>query len=518
MTFGDLVSEHRRSRPARVAVVDGDVRLTYVQLDDRVNQLANGLLAAGVAPGDRLAWIGQNSFRLLELLLAGAKIGAIVCPVNWRSSEAELVFILGDLDPAIVVWQEQELGHTALAARGAAAAAGVATRAVWLQHDGDASAGSAEGSYESLVAASSADEPDIEVHGDDPLLAMYTAAFAGTPNAALLSHSALIVQNLVIGRVQDITDETVFLNSGPLFHIATFMSTNATLHHGGTNVFVRRVDPEEMCQVIEAERITHAVIMGPTLGAIIERNASGVHDLTSLWPTGDPNDNRSTIVTPDSAPWRHRPGGYGQTEVIGLATFLALGSASDGKAGRASPAVIVRVLNDDGREVGPGEVGEIVVRGPAVMNGYFGRDELNAERSRGGWHHTNDLGRREADGSLSFIGPRTALIKSAAENIYPAEVEACIASHPAVREVCVIGVPDAKWTQRVKAVIVVRDEMTVTDDELIEHCRARLASYKKPSIIERTTALPRTQVGFIDRQAVDAGFGGGGYPGLLPSY
>ena len=511
MTFGDLVSEHRRSRPARLAVVDGDVRLTYVELDDRVNQLANGLVAAGVAPGDRLAWIGQNSFRLLELLLAGAKIGAIVCPVNWRSTVAELMFILGDLDPAIVVWQEHDLGDTALAARAAAAAAGVAPRASWLQHDGDSA-------YEALVAASSADEPEVEVHGDDPLLAMYTAAFEGTPNAALLSHDALIVQNLVIGRMQDITDETVFLNSGPLFHIATFMSTNATLHHGGTNVFVRRVDPEEMCEVIAAERITHAVIMGPTLGAIIECNAAGTHDLTSLWPTGDPSANRSTIVTPDSAPWRHRPGGYGQTEVIGLATFLALGSAPEGKAGRASPAVMVRIVDDDGRELGPGEVGEIVVRGPAVMNGYFNRPELNAERSRGGWHHTNDLGRREVDGSLTFIGPRTALIKSAAENIYPAEVEACIASHPAVREVCVIGVPDAKWTQRVKAVIVVRDAMAVTDDELIEHCRARLASYKKPSIIERTAALPRTQVGFIDRRAVDAAFGGGGYPGLLPSY
>ena len=518
MTFGDLVSEHRRSRPARLAVVDGDVRLTYVELDDRVNQLANGLVAAGVAPGDRLAWIGQNSFRLLELLLAGAKIGAIVCPVNWRSSEAELAFILGDLDPRVVIWQEHELGDTVRGARGAAAAAGAATGALWLQHDGDSRGGSAATSYESLVSTHPADEPHVDVRGDDPLLAMYTAAFEGTPNAALLSHSALIVQNLVIARMQDITDETVFLNSGPLFHIATFMSTNATLHHGGTNVFLRRADPDEMCVVIEAERVTHAVIMGPTLGAIIERNAAGGHDLTSLWPTGDPNDNRSTIVTPDSAPWRRRPGGYGQTEVIGLATFLGLGSASEGEAGRPSPAITLRIVDDDSLELGPGEVGEIVVRGPAVMTGYFGRDDLNAERSRGGWHHTNDLGRREADGSVTFIGPRTALIKSAAENIYPAEVEACIASHPAIREVCVIGVPDAKWTQRVKAVIVVRDDMTVTDDELIEHCRSRLASYKKPSIIERTPALPRTQIGFIDRPAVDAGFGGGGYPGILPSY
>jgi long-chain acyl-CoA synthetase len=177
--------------------------------------------------------------------------------------------------------------------------------------------------------------------------------------------------------------------------------------------------------------------------------------------------------------------------------------------------VAVRVVDTSGAEVAVGEVGEIVVRGAAVMNRYFRRDELNASRARGGWHHTNDLGRREADGSLTFIGPLTAMIKSAAENIYPAEVEACIAAHPAVREVCVIGVPDEVWAQRVKAVIAVREGMTVDDGELIDFCRSRLASYKKPTVIERTAALPRTPLGFIDREAVDAAFGGGGYPGSV---
>jgi long-chain acyl-CoA synthetase len=509
LTFGDLTREHRRSRPDRSAVVDGDITLTYRQLDERANKLATAMLGYGLGHGDRIAWLGQNSFRVLELLVAAAKLGAVFCPVNWRSSEAELRFVLEDLDPAIVVWQDQELGDTARAARESAGAAGIATGARWLQHDADAG----DESYEGFLAGGRDEDPDRAVAGEDPLLAMYTAAFGGTANAALLSHTALIVQNLVIGRMQDITDETVFLNSGPLFHIATFMSTNATLHHGGSNVFVRRTDPAEMCAVIEAERCTHAVLMGPTLDAMIEHNRTAGHDLTSLWPTGDPNDNRSSIVTPDTAPWRHRPGGYGQTEVVGLTTFLGPGSPTEGRAGRPSPAVAVRIVDDAGDDVAPGEAGEIVVRGLTVMSGYWRRDDLNAERGATGWHRTNDLGRRETDGSITFIGPRVAMIKSAAENIYPAEVEACLVAHPAVRAACVIGVPDPKWTQRVKAVVVLDADAVTTAEELIEHCRSRMASYKKPSEIVFVDSLPRTPVGFVDRDAVDEQFGGGGYPG-----
>ena len=146
------------------------------------------------------------------------------------------------------------------------------------------------------------------------------------------------------------------------------------------------------------------------------------------------------------------------------------------------------------------------------MNGYWNRPEDNAFRQRGGWHHTNDLGRREADGSLSFIGPKTRMLKSAAENIYPAEVEGCIARHPAVAACAVIGVPDPKWVQSVKAIVVVREGHSVSADEVIEHCRANIASYKKPRFVEFVDALPRNGF-FIDYDALDERFGGGNYPG-----
>jgi acyl-CoA synthetase (AMP-forming)/AMP-acid ligase II len=174
--------------------------------------------------------------------------------------------------------------------------------------------------------------------------------------------------------------------------------------------------------------------------------------------------------------------------------------------------VQLRVVGPDDEELPPGDVGEITVRGLTVMNGYWNRDELNAQRSRGGWHHTNDLGRFETDGSFSFIGPRTRMLKSAAENIYPAEVEGALRTHPAVADAAIIGVPDDRWVQRVKAIVVLHEGAVATAETLIEHCRGCIASYKKPSEVEFVDALPRE--GFaVDYAELDRRFGGGGYPG-----
>jgi long-chain acyl-CoA synthetase len=174
--------------------------------------------------------------------------------------------------------------------------------------------------------------------------------------------------------------------------------------------------------------------------------------------------------------------------------------------------VQVRLVDEDGDEVPDGETGEIVARGPTVMNGYWNRPELNERRSRRGWHHTNDLGRRESDGTITFVGPKGRMIKSAAENIYPVEIETCIAAHPGVAECAVIGVPDPKWTQSVKAIVVLSTGATTTAEEIVEHCRARIASYKKPRTIEFVEKLPRDGWA-IDYDALDEQFGGGGYPG-----
>jgi len=500
LTLHDVLAQHARSRCLATATVCGDHRATWPQLDDRVAHLAAALHHAGVGAGDRVLWLGQNCHRVLEGLLASGRIGAAFCPVNWRQTAEELAFVLQDASPSLVFWQEEEVGATVRQARELAPG-----EARWVRHDTDGA-----GSYEDFLAGGDpAELVGLAVGADAAALMIYTAAFAGRPNGALLSHRAILAQGLVIAYVQSITGDDVFLNSGPLFHLGTLMRTFATFHLGGTNVFVRRSDPEELCRLIEAERCTGAFLMPPTMTQLIDVNRAARYDLSSLrTPASRPEWD--AMVTVDTRPWAHKAGGTGQTEVMGLVTFTAFGGS--GVHGRPSPMAQVQIHDEDDLEVAAGEVGEIVVRGPVVMNGYHNRPELNARKQRNGWHHTGDLGRREADGSLTFIGPMARMIKSAAENIYPVEVEACIVSHPAVQEAAVIGVPDDVWAQSVKAIVVARPGAEVTATEIIEHCRAAIASYKKPRTVEFVEALPRRD-GFVDYDVLDGRFGGGGYPG-----
>jgi acyl-CoA synthetase (AMP-forming)/AMP-acid ligase II len=511
-SLADVPREHRRSYPNRIAVVDGEARHTWPVHDERVTRLANALRDAGVGRGDVVLWTGQNSHRILECLAAVARIGAIVCVVNWRQSADELAFVLDDADAKVVIWQEAEVGEAVYAAR-AAVDGGAAGRpgGRWLRHDvGPDDAGG----YEAFLAAGSPDDPGVEVDPADPVLMLYTAAFLGTPNGALLSHQAVLVQSLMMANLQRVNATYTYLNSGPMFHVATLMTTLATYLFAGTNVFVPRPEPHELCRAIEAEHCTGAFLMGPTIDQILEANEGGRYDLSSLRTfRGKPAWNE--MITVDESPWALKPAGFGQTEVMGMLTYNAVGGEGAGGAGRPSPVAAVRIVDPDGAEVAAGETGEIVARGPQVMSGYRNRPEDTALRQSGGWHHTGDLGRREADGSLSFVGPKGRLIKSAAENIYPAEVEAALTSHPAVREAAVIGVPDPKWEQSVRAIVVLVEGEAATEEEIIGHVRSKIASYKKPkSVVFRTEPLPRR--GWpIDYDTLDADYGGGGYPGMV---
>lgn len=536
LTLADVLRSHRTTRPTATAVVCGDERYDYAALDERVNRLAHALAALGVGQGDRLLWLGQNCHRLLEGLLAAAKLGADFCPANWRQSAEELAFVVADAAPSVVLWQDAEIGDTVRQARAIddgvrqartigdevrearsrvdAGHNGVATR-TWVRHDLPPGAAGgdelADGpGYEALVAAATPEDPAVEVADTASVLMMYTAAFGGRPNGALLSHRALVLQGTTMAQLQGIGPDYVYLNCGPLFHVATFMTTLATFVSGGTNVFTPRVDAEELCRLITGERCTGGFVIGPTVDQIVELNADGRYDLKSLRTFGG-RPEWTAMITVDDSPWGRRPAGYGQTEVMGMATFNALGPAQ-GTSGRPLPFVRVATMDPDGALLPPGETGEIVVRGPTVMNGYFNRPELNAERQSGGWHHTNDLGRIEPDGSLTFVGPKTRLIKSAAENIYPTEVEACLRLHPDVADAAVIGVPDPTWSQNVLAVVVPRPGATLSAQAVIDHCRDHIASYKKPKLVEFVDALPRA--GFaVDYEALDERFGGGGYPG-----
>jgi long-chain acyl-CoA synthetase len=495
--LADILSEHSRRWAGRTAAVDGPVRLTYAELQARAVRLGNALRENGIGQGDRILWLGQNSVRLLETILAAARLGAIVCPANWRQSPAELAFLIEDCDPKLVIWQEGEIGGPVTEARSLKQSA-----ALWLRHDGDSE-------YEAFLTSGGTEEHEIEVDPSTPLLMVYTAAFGGRPAGALISHTAIVMQSLVYGPVRGITQDYRYLNVGPLFHVATLIDLFATFVMGGMNVFMARSDPAEICRLIDAEKITGAFVIGPAAEQLVEANKDGKYDLSSLVALpGSPDWN--AMVTVDTSPWGKRPYGFGQTESLGYATHALLGG--QGGMGYADPVVLLRILDEAGKEVPNGTVGEIALRGPTVTSGYWNRPDLTRQRQKDGWHRTNDLGRREADGSLSFIGPKGQLIKSAAENIYPAEVEACIRQHPAVKDVGVIGTPNPTWVQSVKAIVVLKPGEAASEADIVEHCRARIASYKKPRQVVFVDVIPRA--GFaIDYARLNEEHGGGGYPG-----
>ncbi|MFG1690054.1 AMP-binding protein [Nonomuraea sp. NPDC049269] len=491
LSLSDVLAEHARSRPQVTAVVDGETRLTYPELDARVSRLADALAAAGVAPGERVLWLGQNSHAVLELLLACSRLGAIFCPANWRQSADELRFVVEDLAPRVVVREPSD-----------ATDALESGTALWVRTGEE---------YERLVASGSPrDFPPAE--DTEPVLALYTAAFDGRPNAALLSSAALLAHSVSLLVVRQMEPGFTFLNNGPLFHVGTMMFCLATLQIGGTNVFTPAFDAEEVCRLIDAERVTQAFLFGPMIDAVTKANTGGKYDLSSLRFVSH-SAEWDAMITVDDSPWcRSKMGGYGQTEVGGMLTFLGLAPGAAGFAGRPSPLAQVRILAPDGSEVPAGEVGEICARGKTLFSGYFARPDLNAVKSAYGWHHTGDLGRREPDGTITFIGPRLRMIKSGAENVYPAEVERALKAHPAVADAAVIGVPDATWHQAVKAVVALKEGAEATADDLIDHVKDALASYKKPREVAFVDAIPKR--GFTpDYDALDAAHGGGNYPG-----
>jgi long-chain acyl-CoA synthetase len=499
MTLGTVVRENARSAPGRIALRCGATSITYADLELRTRRLAGALKSAGVKRGDRIAWIAQNCHAWVEVLIAAARVGAVLGSMNWRQTPGELAAVLTDWQPRIVFWQLTDTGALASTLRESA------PEARWVCTD----SADAEG-YDAFLASG---EPsgDDEDDSTAPVLAMFVGDASGGCSGALLTHTNLLVPGLVMALVQQIDERTVNLASAPLFHIASLFTLIPTLQMRGTNVMVRRADAALICAAIQQHRCTHGFLFGPTADAIVEVNANGQYDLKSF-RSSLPTPRWQAMVTRDESPWGLRSGGYGQTET-GMVVLAALGEGGSSTSGRTAPYAEVRIVDADDRDVPDRETGQIVARGASVHAGYWNRDAINRERFRNGWWHTGDLGRREREGAVTFIGPMGRMIKSGAENIDATEVERCIGRHPAVLEAAVIGVPDEVWIQAVKAIVVVRPGAALTEDELLEHCRQYLASYKKPrSIVFQCEPLPRIG-GLLAYAKLDALHGGGNYPG-----
>jgi acyl-CoA synthetase (AMP-forming)/AMP-acid ligase II len=488
-------------QPDQLAVITGPQRLTYAQLTTRIDRLIAVLVDRGIGPGDRILWLGQNSHHVLELLVASARLGAVLCPANWRQSTDELKFVLNDWNPHLVVWQE-EVGDRLTGLRTSTSPNG---QAIWMPVDG-------AGGYESVLQDQSPQQTrDAPDSSSEAVLALYTAAFSGRPAAAMLSEQGLYLQGLAHISVLETRHDDVNLVATPLFHVLAWVSLLPVLLMGGTNLFIPRPDAEEICRAIVDDGATTGPVMPQTAMQIAELNAHRGNDLSRFRSALRIRGWRD-MTTPGTM-----PAGYGQTETTGPILIAPPGSKLGGPIqGRPSPIAQVRLVDQLGADVAPGETGELHVAGPTVTSGYWDRPEANAERLQHGWWDTGDIGRREANGIITFIGPNQRMIKTGGENVYPAEVESCLEAHPDVESAALIGRSDKTWGQLVTAVVVRRRDSDLDAQSLMADAQTKLAKYKVPREVHFVDEMPMAS-GAKDYAALDARFGGGNYPGTAAS-
>lgn len=495
-----------RVRAAAPAVVDGDTRFDYKTLEQRVARLGGGLLGLGLQPGDVVAVLSLNSFRHFECWLAVPRVGLVLNELNFRLASAELAFILEDCQTRAIVVDDTflETGRELLA------------KCDSVQHLIHASAVSAHDTvaYENLVAASPA--PMAATTADDLAGIFYTGGTTGLPKGVMLTHGNLVAnaKSIIIGL--QYTGDDRYLHAGPMFHLADGASTYAVTWVGGLHAFVPAFAPEPVAQIIEKERITVTLLVPTMINLFVNDEAAKRRDLSSLrtiFYGGSPMPaalQRQALSTFSCEMIQ----AYGMTEAAPVGTICRIEGSIDDEpwatrirsAGVPFIGVEVSVRRDDGSVADVDEVGEVWLRGPNIMAGYWQRpEETAAVLTEDGWYRSGDAARTDSDGYLYIVDRIKDMIVSGGENVYCAEVESALSTHPAVLEVAVFGVPDPQWGERVHAAIVFRDDASASDDELVAHCRELIAGYKLPRSFEFiATPLPKSGAGKILKRELRA--------------
>jgi len=500
MGLRDLTIYHFLEHNARVfgaqpAVIGSHEILSHGEFLERVNRLAGGLTQQGIEKGDRICVLAQNSLEYFDLYGACAKIGAIAYPVNWRLSAEEVQYVVELADPKMIV---VGIGHVPQLEN-------VDLEQIPLRAIID------DPSVENyLPLADFYQEPSLEleeVKSDDPFVIISTAAVAGVPRGAVLTHRNMITAGYPLIAALGLNSNDRHLAALPLFHITGLGLSLAAIQVGGANVVMETFDPAQAASIMDEHQVTLLADFPPILSMLLDaKETAGAKWLSLRYVLGlDAPDIIQRLYAETSAQfWT----GFGQSEITGVAT---LGEVMEkpGSAGKPVPLARVRCVDASGMDVPVGDPGEIVVRGPTVFAGYWRDPDATYYASRHGWHHTGDVGKFDEDGYLFYVGrlPEKDLIKSGGENIYPAEVEHVIQELTEVNAVCVIGVPDPEWGEAVKAVVELIPGEELTKEKIQEAVAKRIASYKKPRAVEFTDALPRGSEGEIDRVEVKSRYG-----------
>ena len=490
--------------PNGIATVCGSRRQTFTQFRERISRFAAALHALGVGSGDRVGILSLNSDRYVEAYMAVPWAGAVVNPCNTRWSAAEIAYSLDDCDTRVLLVDDPFLPLVAdLRAKSRALAT--------LIHVGDGPTPEGMLSYEALIESHNA-AADAGRGGKDLAGVFYTGGTTGFPKGVMLSHEALLFNGLWIGSLGVAQPGDIGLHAAPMFHIADHALLNALWLAGGTHVALPAFTPPAMLQLLARERITTTLLVPTMIQLLVDHPDAAKHDLSALRTLGYGGSPISEAVLDRAQklmPHVEYAQAYGMTELAPCATLLpaALHSAegrSRGKlsaAGLALPGVQIRIVGPDGADLPRGEVGEIIVKSPAVMLGYWNKPEETAlalERpSNPGWMHTGDGGRMDDEGFVFVVDRVKDMIVSGGENVYSTEVERAVARHPAVAACAVIGVPDAEWGERVHAVVVLKADQLATADEIRELCKTLIGAYKCPRSVEFITALPMSGAGKV---------------------
>jgi long-chain acyl-CoA synthetase len=496
-TLAGVLRHHRASRPDRTAITDRGRTLSWAALDARSSQVAQALAAEGVGSQDRVAFVDKNGAEFFEVWFGAAKLGAVLTPINWRLATVEMCDIVNDAEPR-VLFVGPDFADQLETIRDQ-----LVTVKTIVNIDGP----SGHQTYEEWMSRWPAVDPNEVAHPDDVLIQVYTSGTTGLPKGAMMTNTNLGLM-AAVGPGQQVDSDSNYLIAMPLFHLGGSGAALLSLTAGANTVLARDANPEGLLEIIQRERITNGLLVPAVL-----------QSLTALAEAADGDYSALREITYGASPITNAVLErslqifgcdffqiYGLTET-GILTHLDPADHDPGgprahllrSAGKPYPHLELSVVDPDtGQGRPPLQVGEVWTRSAQVMKGYWHKpDETAKSITADGWFRTGDAGYLDADGFLFLTDRVKDMIVSGGENIYPVEIENVLADHPAVADVAVIGVPDSRWGEAVKGIVVVHDGATADEDELIDWCRQRIAHYKSPRSIDFVTELPRNPSGKI---------------------
>lgn len=500
LNIGEWVTKWASLQPDKAAIIYEDRIITYKDLNERINRTAHMLQSLGIGKGDRVGVLMYNTYQLVEIFFALAKLGAILVPLNTRFVSAELDYIIKDSGLTALIFGEAFIGVLEPLSAGLSIHKGhylcLGKNPVW-----------AKNYEEEMTAQKDVSEPSVTepTGGEDPIIIMYTSGTTGSPKGAILSHRKTFFNALNANIYYDLRNSDIMLAPRPMFHSGGLLvELCPMIYKGGTLIMRGRFKPVEYLETIQKYKVTVLEVAATVLRFILEDCEIEKYNLSSLRVVITGGERVPPTLLEDYA----KKGIivsqiYGQTETSTL-TWLAKEDALR-KLGSVGKPVFhgnVRIVDKDGKQVKPGEVGEIVVSGYIPMNGYWGKPELTEGTIVNGWLHTGDLAKQDEEGFFYIVDREKDMYISGGENVYPAEIEKAFLENSKVLNVGVTGIPDKKWGEVGLAAIVLKEGETMTEEEAIAYCEGRIAKYKIPKIVKFVKLLPMNAAEKVIRKKI----------------